>query len=391
MNTKRRIYLDNAATSWPKPEPVYQAVDRYQRQIGAAAGRGAYEHAQQAQRTVTSARAACATLLGVSDPRQIAFTSNGTASLNWAIHGLVRPGDHVVTTVCEHNSVLRPLRTQAEFYDVQTTFVRCNSQGYLDPNEVLQAMRPETRLVAINHASNVTGAVQPIAEIARLAHQHEAIVLLDAAQTAGCLPIDVQQLDVDLLATGGHKGLLGPLGTGLLYVAPSMTQPLRPLMQGGTGLDSQETLPTQTMPEMLEVGNLNVPALAGLAAAAEHLAGVTVEAVHEKLALDTQRLLDGLSTVKGLRLVGPRSTDNRVGVVSFAIEGYDPQEFAACLDASVGIECRAGLHCAPRMHAALGSDRSGGLIRLSPGWTTSSDDLDLALTAIAELAASNIS
>ncbi len=390
MNTKRRIYLDNAATSWPKPEAVYQAVDRYQREIGAAAGRGAYEHAQQAQRVVAHARTACARILGIADPQQIAFTANGTAALNLAIHGLLRPGDHVVTTVCEHNSVLRPLQTQAELHKVQTTYVGCDSEGYVDPDDIHRAMQPHTRLVAINHASNVTGAVQPIAEITRLAHERQAIVLLDAAQTAGCLPIDVEQLGVDLLATGGHKSLLGPLGTGLLYASPSVAQQLRPLMQGGTGVDSQDASPAQAMPEMLEVGNLNVPALAGLAAGAEYLLETSIEALHKKLGQHTQHLLEGLSSIKGLRLRGPRTDPNRVSVVSFEVDGYDPQEFASCLDAAVGVESRAGLHCAPRMHAALGSDQSGGLIRLSPGWSTTNDDLDQALTAIAELSASAI-
>ncbi len=391
MKPKPRIYLDNAATSWPKPEAVYQAVDRYQREVGAAAGRGAYDHAQQAQRTVANARGACARLLGITEPEQLAFTANGTEALNLAIHGLLQPGDHVITTVCEHNSVLRPLRMQAELQGIETSYVGCDSSGYVDPHDVLCAMQSNTRLVAIIHGSNVTGAVQPIAEIARAVHEHEALILVDAAQTVGCLPIDVTQLDIDLLATGGHKGLLGPLGTGILYVRETIAKQLRPLLQGGTGTQSQTDQQPETMPEKFESGNLNVPALAGLAAAAEHLLSeTTVSALHGQLHRQTLRLLDGLASIRGIRTVGPGPKQNRVSVVSFAVDGYDPQEFAASLDVSSGVECRAGLHCAPRQHAALGSDRSGGLIRLSPGWATTDEEIDQALSAIAALASASV-
>lgn len=389
MNTKDRIYLDNAATSWPKPEAVYQAVDRSLREVGAAAGRASYRHAEQSQHFVTNARSACARLLGIADPAQLAFTSNGSEALNLAIHGLIRPGDHVVTTVCEHNSVLRPLRMQANLHGVETTYVGCDSAGFIDPYDIRRAMQVNTRLVVINHGSNVTGAVQPVAEIAVVAHEHEALILVDAAQTSGCWPIDVTQADIDLLATGGHKGLLGPLGTGMLYVKPAANGLLSPLQQGGTGTESQAEEQPQSMPEKLEVGNLNVPALAGLAAAVQHLLNETVEGIHERLQLLTHQLLEGLSTIREVRLVGPGSNQTRVSVVSFDVEGYDPQEFAAGLDATCGIECRAGLHCAPRMHAALGSAKSGGLIRLSPGWTTTNEDIDQTLATIAALATAN--
>ncbi len=385
---RKRIYLDNAATSWPKPEAVYQAVDHYQREIGAAAGRGAYEHAQQAQRTVANARAACARLLGIADPEQLAFTSNGTESLNLAIHGLLESGDHVVTTVCEHNSVLRPLKMQTELHEIETSIVGCDGSGYVDPDDVLRAMKSNTRLVVINHGSNVTGAVQPVAEIARAVHERDALILVDAAQTAGCWPIDVSQLDIDLLATGGHKSLLGPLGTGLLYVKPTIAEQLRPLLQGGTGTDSHAEQQPEAMPEKFEAGNLNVPALAGLSAAAEFL--LQNATLHERLKQRTKQLLEGLSTIQGVRLVGPGLDQPRTSVVSFHVEGYDPQEFAAALDATSGIECRAGLHCAPRMHAALGTNQSGGLVRLSPGWATTDEEINTTLTAIAALAAQPI-
>src|SRR5688500_6152531 len=211
-----RIYLDNAATSWPKPEPVYAAVDRYQRQVGAAAGRGAYRDAIEAQRVVDEARRLVAELLGAPTPDRIVFGANGTDVLNLAIHGLLRPGDHVVTTACEHNSVLRPLAA-ARRRDVAVDYVGTDGAGYVDPQEVKRAIKSNTRLVVVSHASNVSGAVQPIAEIGAIAREAGAKLLVDAAQSAGHVPLNVTELDADLVAASGHKGLLGPLGTGVLF------------------------------------------------------------------------------------------------------------------------------------------------------------------------------
>jgi len=381
-----RIYLDNSATSWPKPNAVYDAVDRYQRQLGASAGRGAYQSAQQASRLVAETRAACARLLGIADPHQLIFTANGTAALNLAIHGLLNPGDHVITTVCEHNSVLRPLHWQAEHNGVQMTVVGCDSIGFVDPAAIVEAISPKTRLVAITHASNVTGAIQPIAEIAEIAHNANAFLLVDAAQTAGCVPIDVAQQNIDLLACGAHKSLLGPSGAGLLYLRPELNKQLRPLVQGGTGTDSLAKTPPEKLPEKFEAGSHNTLALAGLGAAAKHLQQQTVAAVWQHHNELTRQLLAGLATIPGVSVFGPTAGPPRVAVVSCTIEGYDPQEFAAALDASCGIECRAGLHCAPHMHAALGTADTGGTVRFSPGWSTTASEIDSTLEAVAALA-----
>ncbi|NOZ38986.1 MAG: aminotransferase class V-fold PLP-dependent enzyme [Planctomycetes bacterium] len=381
-----RLYLDNAATSWPKPDVVYDAVDRFQRQLGASAGRGLYHSAQQASRLVTETRAACARLLGIADTRQLLFTANGTAALNLAIHGLLSPGDHVVTTVCEHNSILRPLHWQVEQNSVQVTQVGCDAVGFVDPAAIAEAISPKTRLIAVTHASNVTGAIQPIAEIAQIAHDANAFILVDAAQTAGCVPVDVAKLDIDLLACGGHKGLLGPTGTGLLYLRPELNEQLHTLVQGGSGTDSLSHTPPDQLPEKYEAGSLNTLALAGLGAAAKYLEQQTVAAVqahHNEL---TRQLLDGLAKIPTATVFGPTADQPRVAVVSCTIDGYDPQEFAAALDASCGIECRAGLHCAPRMHTALGTANTGGTLRLSPGWSTTAEDIGTALEAIAALA-----
>jgi cysteine desulfurase family protein len=363
-----RIYLDNAATSWPKPEAVYTAIDRYQRVVGAAAGRGAYRDAIEAQRVVDDARRRAASLLSVADPNRIVFGCNGTDVLNLVIHGLLRPGDHVVTTVCEHNSVLRPLAELSRTRDVQVTQVRCDGAGYVDPDDVRQAITAKTRLIAIMHASNVTGAVQPVGELADVAGK--ALVLVDAAQSAGHLPVNVNELKADLVAASGHKGLLGPLGAGVLYIRPGLEDSLMPVRQGGTGLNSTEDRQPREMPHRYEAGNLNVPALAGLAAAAQFLQERTVEAIAAHEAALVQRLYDGLRTISSVRLYGPRPGQPRAAVVSFSVDGYDPQEFAAALDAAAGVQCRAGLHCAPRMHDALGTTQLGGLVRLSVGWSS---------------------
>ena len=385
-----RIYLDNAATSWPKPESVYETVNRYQREIGAAAGRGAYQSAQQAQRIVASTRAFCATQYFRTTAEQLVFTANGTAALNLGIHGLLNRGDHVVTTVCEHNSVLRPLHWQSEHNDVRVTCVSCDGAGYVDVDEIAAALTADTRLIAVSHASNVTGAIQPIAEIARQAHEAGVLTLVDAAQTAGYVTIDLESIPIDLLACSGHKGLLGPLGTGLLYIRDGLQQLLRPVQQGGTGVDSTAKSQPDQLPERFEAGNLNVPAIAGLGAAAE-ATQVSSSADTQQHTQDLARqLLDGLAAIPAVTVYGPNADQPRVGVVSCSIDGYDPQEFATALDAAAGIECRAGLHCAPRMHAALGTDGMGGLVRFSPGWATTKADIDTTLDAIATLVATPI-
>ena len=227
MPSPRRIYLDNAATSWPKPESVYRAVDSYQREIGAAAGRGAYGAGLEADRIVAAARNGIARLIGAGDPRQIVFTANGTDSLNLAMHGWLRSGDHVVTTVVEHNSVLRPLRELIERRQIVVTRVPCDAAGLVDPDDIRRALRPTTRLVALVHASNVTGALQPAREIGEITRAHGAALLIDAAQTIGHVPLAVDELAADLLAAPGHKGLLGPLGTGVLYVRKGREQELQ--------------------------------------------------------------------------------------------------------------------------------------------------------------------
>lgn len=381
-----RIYLDNAATSWPKPESVYAAVDDYQRRLGAPAGRSGYAEAVAVSQAVENARRAIARLLGVADPAHLIFTSNGTDSLNLAIHGLLAAGDHVITSVAEHNSVLRPLTDLVDAGKITVTRVACSSDGVIDPHDVRAALRPNTRLVAITHASNVTGAVQPIAEIGQIAHEAGALMLCDTAQTVGHYPLDVRELQVDLLAASGHKGLLGPLGTGVLAIAPAAVPKLRSVRQGGTGTRSEETRQPDELPSKFESGNLNVPGILGLGAAAAFLEERGVTAIHQEGAVLTQRLLAGFREIRGLRVLGPTGEQPRVPLVSIVVEGYDPQEVALGLDAAHRIQVRPGLHCAPEMHQALGTHRSGGTVRFSLGVFTTAAEIDATIAAVAELA-----
>lgn len=381
-----RIYLDNAATSWPKPPEVPAAVDAYLRDCGVAVGRGATQRGAALQQLVDRCRLRVARLLGAAHSRQVIFTFNGTDALNLALHGLLRRGDHVVTSDVEHNSILRPLRTLQQRIGIDVTYVAPDVEGVLSPERCVAALRPTTRLVAVSHASNVTGAIQPIAEIVEIARQRGVRTLVDAAQTAGHLPIDARGLQIDLLACSGHKGLLGPLGTGLLVIGEGVEAELDSLRQGGTGTRSENDSQPETLPDKYESGNHNAPGLVGLEAALAWVEDRGIAALRADEQQLTGQLLDGLAGISGVTLYGPRAADVRTGVVSLSVAGYDPQEVAAILDAHYTIECRAGLHCAPRLHQALGTFAGGGTVRLSPGPFTTAAEIDAAIAAIRELA-----
>jgi len=384
-----RIYLDNAATSWPKPEAVYAIVDRYQRQLGAPAGRSAYREANEVERLVNDARRRVAQLLHAAEPQRIVFTGNGTDSLNMALHGVLRPGDHVIGSVAEHNSILRPLQYLHDQRDLQVTLVGCDAAGIVDPDEIRRAIRSNTRLIALIHASNVTGALQPVADVGRLAKDHGVLFLVDAAQSVGHLPVDVDALNADLLAAPGHKGLLGPLGTGVLYIRPGVEQQLMPIRQGGTGSRSDSAQQPAELPDRYESGNPNVPGILGLGAGAAYLQqrGGAAICRHEREL--TSQLVARLSEIPGVTVYGPRDLAPRVGVVSISVAGYDPQELAMLLDAACGIQVRAGLHCAGRMHRALGTAEGGGTIRFSLGPFTILEHIVAAAEAVEQACGPN--
>lgn len=377
------IYLDNAATSFPKPPGVYAAVDHALREIGVGPGRGGYRQSLDATRLVFAARESAAVLFGITDSSRLVFTHSATEGLNLATIGLLKPGDHVVTTSAEHNSLARPLNLLAR-RGVELTRVPCDRQGFVAPGDISAAVRSNTRLIALSHCSNVTGAIQPVAEIGRIARQHGVLFLLDAAQSAGSIPIDVRELSVDLLAAPGHKGLLGPQGTGILYVAAGVD--LEPLMVGGTGGYSSSDEQPEAMPERFESGTLNTPGVAGLKAGIEFVMEQGVEAIRRKESQLVVRLLEGVAGIPDLTVHGPDDPARRGSVVSFTVTGHDPSEIAYILDRDWGISVRAGLHCAPDAHRSLGT-YPAGTIRVSPGYFNVEADIDAFVKALRAIVA----
>lgn len=386
MTSNLRVYFDNAATSYPKPETVYTAVENYHRKIGVAVGRGATRTGTELQRIVDRCRARAARILGASTT-EVNFTYSGTDSLNTALHGLLKPGDKVVTSCWEHNSVLRPLQELEQRIGIQTTIVGGDDQGVLDLDEFEQSITADTRLVILTHASNVTGVIQPVKQVVKIAHQHGAFVLLDAAQTAGHLPISVKELGIDFLACSGHKGLLGPLGTGLLVIRKNLIEQVKSFRQGGTGTSSESALQPATSPEKFESGNHNAPGICGLEAALCWIEEQSIEALSKQEQMLTHHFIEGVSNLPNIT-VQCASNLHRVGVVSLTLNRADPQVVAALLEEHFQVETRAGLHCSPLAHQQLGTKEFGGTIRFSIGPFLTESDIDLAIEAIGQIAIS---
>ena len=378
----RQLYFDNAATSWPKPPGVLRALGRYLHRGGGNPGRSGHARAIEAGRIVLETRELLAELLGVRDPAHLVFTKNATEALNLALLGTLKPGDHVVTGSTEHNSVLRPLTALRE-RGVEVTMVEADAAGRLAPEAVIAALRANTRLVALNHASNVCGTVLDAAAVGRLCRQRGVPFLLDAAQTAGCLSIDVESLGVDLLAFSGHKGLLGPQGTGGLYIRDPAA--LRPLEYGGTGSRSDREEQPEFLPDRFESGTLNVHGLAGLGAGLRYLRNRGVEEVagHDRRLLGI--LLEALNAEPGITVYGPGDGNDQVGVLSVNIIGLSPSEVGWRLEREFGILTRIGLHCAPRAHRTLGTFPDG-TVRLSWGPFTREVEARAAIRALRRLA-----
>lgn len=381
-----RIYLDNAATSWPKPETVYVAVDHAQRYLGAAAGRGSYGQAIEVSQKIERARDAIAKLIHAPHARNIAFTYSCTDSLNLALCGILKPNDHVVTSTAEHNSVLRPLQHLETSAGVTMTRVPCDITGTILPSGIISAITAETRMVVLSQVSNVTGAIQPLDEIGRECRRRGVLFLVDAAQSIGHLPIDIRQLNCDLLAAAGHKGLLGPLGTGFLFYSDSVAQQLQPLRFGGTGSSRSDDRQPTTWPEKFESGNLNVPGIIGLGAGIDYLQSCHGGDSWEHSKLLTEKFLFGLRQLQGVQLHGPVDLAQRLSVFSISIEGFACHDAAMILDQQFSIQARAGLHCAPLLHRTIGTEAVGGTLRLSPGFFNSLNDVERTLAALAELA-----
>ena len=376
------IYFDNAATSWPKPAAVREALGEYFGEAGGNPGRSGHRMSVAAARLVERARDRLAELLNASDPSRIVFTHNATHALNLAIGGVLHPGDHVVTTSMEHNSVMRPLR-HFEALGTEITSVACSPEGLLDVDALAGALRPTTRLIVTTQASNVVGTLMPVHAIARLARERGIPYLVDASQTAGAIPIDVQEIGVDLLAFSGHKGLLGPTGTGGLYIRDGLS--LAPILRGGTGSNSAQDIQPEFLPDAHESGTPNVAGIAGLAAAVGFLLDVGVESVRAHEQALVAQFLAGASGIAGLTLYGPRDPALSCGVVSFNVTGAMPSEVALLLDESFAIMARSGLHCAPSAHRTIGTFPTGTL-RFGFGWFNTPAEVQIALDALREIA-----
>ncbi|MEZ6034315.1 MAG: aminotransferase class V-fold PLP-dependent enzyme [Planctomycetaceae bacterium] len=382
------MYFDNAATSFPKPDCVCDAVDHWMRGGAASAGRGTHRQAEVASQLIDECRRQLATLLGVTTPAQIVFTLNCTDSLNTVLQGLLKPGDAVVATALDHNSVLRPLEALRNRSGVHVETVPFDPvTGLIDQQRFSDVLASgDFRLVVLNHASNVTGRVQPVAELARIAHANGVFVLLDAAQTAGHWPLNMTELDVDFLAAAGHKGLLGPLGTGILCIRRGLETKLQPLRFGGTGTSSESLTQPDHMPARFESGNLNLPGIAGLHAATKWILTEGVEKLQTHIHTATTRLLNELGQIENVHILRPCLESDNCGIVSFNIQGMDCHDVAMVLDQSFDIQVRAGLHCAPLLHELLQTADHHGAVRLSPGVFTTDIEISNILNAVREIA-----
>nr|MBP7322974.1 aminotransferase class V-fold PLP-dependent enzyme [Deltaproteobacteria bacterium] len=378
------IYLDNAATSFPKPEVVYHAMDEFLRRCGASPGRSAHRLSIEAGRVVYETRESVARLFNVTDPLRVVFTKNATEALNLVLNGILRPGDHVITSSMEHNSVIRPLRSLEE-QGVSLTVVQCSVAGFLEPDQIKSEIRPQTRLIVLTHASNVVGTLLPVAEIGTLAREHGVLFCVDAAQTAGAYPLDMETMNVDLLAFTGHKSLFGSPGTGGLCIAPGIEDVLDPLIRGGTGSHSESEHQPSFLPDKYESGTPNTAGLAGLRAGVDFLLSLGVETVREHEKRLMHLLIDGLREIPGVTIHGSGDADKQVAVLSLTVAGMTSAELAMELDEEYDILCRPGLQCAPLAHRTMGTFPTG-TARLSPGYFTTDGSISATLEAIAAIA-----
>ena len=376
------IYLDNAATTLHKPPQVVKAVADALQSMGNSA-RGTHAGSMAASHTVYDTRVKLAKLFGCPRADRVAFTANITEALNIAVNGLIGRGDHVITTDCEHNSVLRPLYRLADEQGVEVSFVPADRQGNLDYDAFERLMQPHTRAIVCTHASNLTGNLTDLARVSAVAKAHDVLLIVDAAQTAGAYPIDMAALGIDVLCFTGHKGLMGPQGTGGLCVREGLT--LRHWKVGGSGVQSySRTHPTQ-MPTCLEAGTLNGHGIAGLSAALDFIAEVGVDAIHDRETALMRRFYEGVKEVPGITVYGDFSR-RRMAIVTLNIGDYESGAVSDALSEEYGIATRPGAHCAPRMHQALGTVQQGA-VRFSFSWFNTEQEIDAAIQAVRELAA----
>lgn len=377
------IYFDNAATSFPKPVPVYTFMDQFFRRAGVNPGRSGYDLCIEAGQLVEDTRRLLTRLFAGTDSNRMVFTHNSTDSLNLALFGTLAPGDHAITTFLEHNSVLRPLYHLERDLGVKVDYVSFDAKGFVDPDEIRRHFKPNTRVVAINHASNVIGTVQPLAEIGQLCRERGALLVVDASQTAGKIPIDVGAMHIDLLAITGHKSLFGPPGIGGLYVGDGVV--VKQTRAGGTGVRSAVRHHLEEYPYRLEFGTPNLVGIAGLNAGVQWLLEHGPGAVHAHEMRLLTRLRDGLAALEGVTLYCQEDLAHHIAVLAFNVAGLEPQDVGMMLDVDHQIACRTGLHCAPLVHEQLGT-AAHGAVRFSLGPFNTEEQVETAVGAVKEIA-----
>ncbi len=377
------IYLDNASTSYPKPKCVIDAIQNYLENIGVNAGRAAYQKAYEASRLVYETRERIALLLGVKDSSRIVFTQNATEAMNLAILGLnLQGGDRVIATSIEHNSVMRPLRFLEKEKKVKIDIIKCSTEGLLGPDEIERRISKKTKLIIMNHASNVMGAILPIKPVGMIAKKYNIPFLVDAAQTTGCLPISVDENNIDLLAFSGHKGLLGPQGVGSLYIREGIE--LVPLKFGGTGSNSESQFQPDFLPDRYESGTLNLAGIAGLNAGIQFILNKGIDKVRDHIQNLTQILVDRLAMIEQVTIYGPKDKRFQKGVVSINIKNKEPSDVGNVLDKKYNIATRVGLHCSPQTHTTIGTFPKG-TVRISPGLFSTTEDISKLCEALCQI------
>lgn len=375
------IYLDNSATSWPKPPQVKEAMIKYMEEIGANPGRSGHLLSIEAARVLYEARESLANLFHVRDPLRIIFTLNATESLNLALKGLLRPGDHVITSSMEHNSVMRPLR-DLEKKGIELSVIPCSREGMLDPREVEKSIQSQTRMVVLNHASNVTGTLLPIGEIGFMTRKKDLLFLVDGAQTAGTYPLDMERDGIDLVAFTGHKSLYGPQGTGGLVIGERIDEKeMIPLKQGGTGSRSEFEEQPDFLPDRFESGTPNGVGIAGLLAGVQFVLKKGIEPIRQYEIGLIEHLIEGLKKIPQIKLYGPENKADRIATLSFNLAQLSPSDVALRLEREFGILCRPGLHCAPAAHRTIGTFPEG-TVRFSLSAFNTEEEIDGAVKAI---------
>ena len=380
------IYLDNAATVWPKPEPVYKFMDEFFRTMGVNPGRSGYDLAIEAGSVLDRTRKRLTKFFGGDEdtPERLVFGYNVTDALNLAIPGLVHPGDHIITTNLEHNSVIRPVNHMVRDFGAEATYLPFDAAGFIDPDDVRKAIKKNTKVVIVNHGSNVIGTVQPIRDIGAICREHGLIFIVDTAQTAGVIPINMKEMNIDVLAFTGHKALMGSMGIGGLCVRKHVE--IKQVRSGGTGVRSAYPYHLEEFPWRLEYGTPNMVGVASLSAGQGWLAEQGVENIYRHEMSLANKLVDGLRQIEGVRLYCCESLENHLSTVLMNLEGVDPGDVGVMLDVDHNIATRTGLHCAPLVHRQLGIEDTHGGVRFSVGAFNTEAHINAAITAITDIA-----